>query len=99
VVGDGRLAREGYGWLQKLVVGEPGEHRIERARRFTLLARELGVAPSQLAIAWCLRNPNVSTVMLGASRIDQLRENLEAPALLERLDAAAWQRVEAATAR
>jgi voltage-dependent potassium channel beta subunit len=99
VVGEGRLAREGYGWLQKLVVGDPAEHRIERARRFTLLARELGVSPSQLAIAWCLRNPNVSTVMLGASRVEQLRENLEAPAATERLDAAAWQRVEAATAR
>ena len=99
VVGEGRLAREGYGWLQKLVVGDPAEHRIERARRFTLLARELGVSPSQLAIAWCLRNPNVSTVMLGASRVEQLRENLEAPAATERLDAAAWKRVEAATAR
>jgi hypothetical protein len=42
------------------------------------LARELGVAPAPLAIAWCLRNPHVSTVLLGATRTDQLLQNLEA---------------------
>jgi voltage-dependent potassium channel beta subunit len=99
VHGDGRLARDGYAWLQRMVVGEPGEHRIERARRFSLLARDLGVSPASLAIAWCLRNPNVSTVMLGASRIGQLEQNFEALDVLERFDAATWQRVEAATAR
>lgn len=95
---EGRLAQDGYGWLQRMVIGEPGERRIERARKFTALAREFGLAPAPLAIAWCLRNPHVSTVMLGASRAEQLAENLEALALLERLDDAAWQRVEASTA-
>jgi voltage-dependent potassium channel beta subunit len=95
---EGRLAQEGYAWLQKMVVGEPKERRIERARKFTLAARELGVAPAPLAIAWCLRNPHVSTVMLGASRAEQLVENFEALAVLERLDEATWKRVEASTA-
>lgn len=92
---EGRLAQEGYAWLQKSVIGEPKERRIERARKFTLLARELGVAPAPLAIAWCLRNPHVSTVMLGASRAEQLVENFEALAVLERLDEATWKRVAA----
>ena len=38
---------------------------------------ELGIKPSQLAILWCLNNKNVSTVILGASKVSQLKENLE----------------------
>ncbi|MEO5566146.1 MAG: aldo/keto reductase [Luteimonas sp.] len=99
VQNEGRLAQEGYAWLQKSVIGEPKERRVERARKFTALARELGVAPAPLAIAWCLRNPNVSTVMLGASRTAQLVENLEALELVERFDESTWKRVEASIAR
>ena len=62
------------------------------------MAKELGVEPAPLAIAWCLRNPNVSTVILGASRIDQLRQNLGATALVQRFDPETWRRVEAAAA-
>jgi aryl-alcohol dehydrogenase-like predicted oxidoreductase len=81
-----------------MVLGDAKERRVERARKFTALARELGVAPAPLAIAWCLRNPHVSTVLLGASRADQLLQNLEALALDERMDENAWKRVEAVTA-
>ena len=98
VQNEGRLAQQEYAWLQKSVLGEPKERRVERARKFTSVARELGVAPAPLAIAWCLRNPNVSTVMLGASRVEQLLQNLEALAVLERVGEADWKRVEAATA-
>ncbi|MEN1940020.1 aldo/keto reductase [Luteimonas sp. MJ246] len=91
-----RLAQDA--WLHDLVVGEAGEERLARARRFTALAAELGVRPSALAIAWCLRNPHVSTVILGASRVAQLLENLEALDLASRLDEGAWRRAEAATA-
>jgi aryl-alcohol dehydrogenase-like predicted oxidoreductase len=95
---EGRLAQDDLRWLQKLVIGDPGERRIERARRFTNLAKELGVAPAPLAIAWCLRNPHVSTVMLGASRAEQLVQNFEALDVLGNLDDAAWSRVEASVA-
>ncbi|MGY0610959.1 aldo/keto reductase [Luteimonas sp. A501] len=90
-----RLAQEG--WLHDLVIGEAGEKRLERARCFTALATELGARPSALAIAWCLRNPHVSTVILGASRVAQLLENLEALDLEARLEEGAWRRIEAAT--
>jgi voltage-dependent potassium channel beta subunit len=70
--------------------------RLERARRFTALAAELGVAPAQLAIAWCLVNPHVSSVLLGASSTAQLRENLGALALVDRFDEPVWRRLEAA---
>lgn len=95
---DARLGEERYGWLRRWVIGDAQERRLERARRFTELAVELGVAPAPLAIAWCLRNPHVSTVLLGATRVAQLQQNLEALALVDRFEEAVWRRIEAATA-
>ena len=92
-----RLGHEGSGWLRDIVVGTQGDRRIERATRFAALAQEVGVAPSALAIAWCLRNPHVSSVILGASRPEQLLQNLQALELTGRIGEADWQRVEAAT--
>ena len=95
---EGRLARQDYAWLQNSVIGEAKERRVERARKFTALARELGVSPAPLAIAWCLRNPHVTTVMMGASRNEQLLQNLEALDVVERLGEGDWKRVEASVA-
>lgn len=91
-----RLGEPEHGWLQKLVVGHSDERRIERARRFSAVAAELGERPAALAIAWCLRNPNVTTVVLGASQLPQLLENLSALDLVQRYDDALWERLEAA---
>lgn len=93
-----RLERDDLAWLKRIVVGDERERRLERARRFADAARALGHSPATLAIAWCLRNPNVSTVILGASRVPQLLQNLEALALVDALDGPAWQRIEAAAA-
>lgn len=94
---DARLGRDGHAWLRRMVMGEGGDARLVAARRFTALAAELDVAPAPLAIAWCLSNPHVSTVILGASRVQQLLQNLEALALAERFDEGVWRRLEAAT--
>jgi voltage-dependent potassium channel beta subunit len=72
---DSRLAISGYEWLKDEVLSE---ERIEKAKRLRSVAEELGISRAQLAIAWCLKNPNVSTVILGASRPEQLEENLAA---------------------
>ncbi|HBK46895.1 MAG TPA: aldo/keto reductase [Xanthomonadaceae bacterium] len=93
-----RMAQPGYEWLQDQVFGTPEQRRVERARQFVALAASLGEAPSQLAIAWCLRNRHVSTVILGASRVAQLEQNLAALPLLERYDDSVWQRLETAVA-
>ena len=95
---DARLGLEGQGWLHRLVMGPEDADRPGRARRFVAIAEELGVPPAPLAIAWCLRNPHVSTVLLGASRAEQLQQNLQALSLLDSVDDAAWRRIEAATA-
>lgn len=93
-----RLAQTSYTWLQRGVLGDAQSGRVERARKFTALAARLGVAPASLAIAWCLQNPHVSSVILGATRKQQLLENLDALSLSERLDEGVWQQAEAATA-
>ncbi len=59
------------GWLLRDEVLEP-------VQRFAALAREAGYAPASAAIAWVLRNPNVSSAIVGATRPEQLRENLKA---------------------
>jgi voltage-dependent potassium channel beta subunit len=81
---DSRLAQPGYEWLREGVIGK-GDERIAKVRRLQPIADELGVSLAQLAIAWCLVNPNVSTVMLGASRSEQLAQNLDAMNVLPRL--------------
>jgi aryl-alcohol dehydrogenase-like predicted oxidoreductase len=80
-----------------MVLGEGGE-RLEKARRLPAIAAEVGATPAQLAIAWCLANPNVSTVMLGASRKEQLEQNLGVLDVLPRFDLALKERIEQALA-
>ena len=62
--------------------------------RFAALAREIGSSQSTLALAWCLNKPQVSTVMLGATKRGQLDENFAALALAERLDTDLMARIE-----
>jgi voltage-dependent potassium channel beta subunit len=79
---DTRLGIEGLEWLKDHVTAE---QNLEATRRVTAFAGELGTTPALLAIAWCLKNPNVSTVILGASKTSQLEENLKAPEVVELL--------------
>ncbi|MGN6328144.1 MAG: potassium channel beta subunit family protein [Rhodanobacter sp.] len=95
---DSRLAQAGYEWLRDSVLGEGLEKRIGKVRALKTIADDLGVSQVQLALAWCLLNPHVSTVMLGASRLEQLEQNLGAMDVLPRLDAAVAQRIEKAMA-
>ncbi|TXS95856.1 aldo/keto reductase [Parahaliea maris] len=82
-----RASLPGYEWLrERMVESERGQERMARVRQLLPLAEELGTTPSKLAIAWCLLNPNVSTVILGASRVEQLEENLGAAEVVPKLD-------------
>ena len=91
----GRLTASEYAWLDNHVDAETGRARLKQAAGLTPIADELGCSTAQLAIAWCLSNPNVSSVILGASRVDQLEENLAALPLADRLDTTLRTRVEA----
>ncbi|MBS0456709.1 MAG: aldo/keto reductase [Proteobacteria bacterium] len=93
-----RMATPGYEWLARKLASAEGQAQLVRARRFTALAAELDHKPAQLALAWCLCKPHVSSVILGASRPEQLAENLGALQLAGRLDRQMLGRIEAATA-
>jgi voltage-dependent potassium channel beta subunit len=74
-----RASLGGYEWLRKsMVESDRGQGRMQKVAQLMPIAAELGVSLSKLAIAWCLLNKNVSTVILGASRVGQLEENLTA---------------------
>ena len=74
-----RATLKGYEWLKKYMIdSDRGQARMDKVRNLKPIADELGVSLSKMSIAWCLLNPNVSTVILGASKVDQLKENLEA---------------------
>ena len=76
-----RLSLPGYEWLKDRFPQEV----LSSVAALEPIARDLGGTPSQLAIAWCLRNPHVSTVITGASRLEQLQENMKALELLPKL--------------
>lgn len=61
-------------WLEDALSDE----NRPKLRRFSAIARELGCAPSQLALAWCLRRPEVASVITGATRPEQVIENVKA---------------------
>ncbi|MEJ2532213.1 MAG: aldo/keto reductase [Halioglobus sp.] len=83
-----RASLKGYEWLRDLMVeSERGQQRMKKVARLLTVAEELGTSLSRLAIAWCLLNENVSTVILGASRVEQLEENLTALDVLPLLTA------------
>ncbi len=88
---DSRGALQGYEWLRKQLT-DP--QRIARVRALEPIARELGCTLSQLAIAWCLKNPHISTVITGASRVDQVRENMQAAEVAPRLTPEILQRMD-----
>jgi voltage-dependent potassium channel beta subunit len=71
-----RMTLPDYQWLRKRMDSEEGRANIRKAATLEDLAKELGMPLAQMAVAWCLKNPNVSTVILGASNAAQLRENL-----------------------
>ena len=73
-----RASLKGYEWLKKhMIESDRGKARMEKIYKFIPIAKELGTNLTKLAIAWCLLNDNVSTVILGASKPEQLKENLE----------------------
>ena len=88
---DFRFNLEELNWLKER---DLVEDRIARANKVAELAGDLGCSPAQLAIAWCLKNPNVSTVILGASKVYQLEENLKAPEFVDKLTDDVMERIE-----
>lgn len=82
-----RASLDGYEWLKKsMVESERGQERMTKVAALAPIAEEMEVKLSNLAIAWCLLNKNVSTVILGASKVEQLEENLKSIEVLPLLN-------------
>lgn len=91
---DARINLPGYEWLKKMFESEEGQERISKVRDLSVIAEELGTNMATLALAWCLKNPNVSTVILGASRLSQLEENLKTVDIVDQLTDDVIERIE-----
>ena len=89
-----RAALEGYEWLRGAMTDE---HRNAKVRALKEVADSIGCSLAQLAIAWCAHNPQVSTVITGASRPEQVTENMAALDVLERLDEEVLARIDVIT--
>ncbi len=83
---------KGYDWLHDMLTDQ---EKLDMVKALEPIANELGCSLSQLSLAWCLKNPYVSTVITGASRVEQVHENMKAaeiapkltPEILEQIDA------------
>ncbi|XP_010626136.1 voltage-gated potassium channel subunit beta-2 isoform X7 [Fukomys damarensis] len=80
-----RASLKGYQWLKDKILSEEGRRQQAKLKELQAIAERLGCSLPQLAIAWCLRNEGVSSVLLGASNAEQLMENIGAIQVLPKL--------------
>jgi aryl-alcohol dehydrogenase-like predicted oxidoreductase len=85
-----RMSLEGYGWLQKRLT----PRKIEIVRKLESVAKDINCTTAQLAIAWCLKNQNVSTVITGASRVEQVHQNMKSLDVVPHLTGDVMTRIE-----
>jgi voltage-dependent potassium channel beta subunit len=86
-----RFAMEGFDWLTNTWMVED---KIKRVKKLGELAAKMGVSQAALSIAWCIKNPNVSTAILGATKKQQLLDNLKALEVLPLLTDEAMEKIE-----
>jgi voltage-dependent potassium channel beta subunit len=91
---ESRVNLEGYEWLRRRLESDRGQEMIGKVRQLTALAEELGTNTARLAIAWTLKNPHVSTVITGASRTEQIHDNMKALEVVDLLDDDVMARIE-----
>jgi voltage-dependent potassium channel beta subunit len=90
-----RGALENTKWLADQLIDKPKNNATDKLER---IAKELGCTLSQLAIAWCAKNPNVSTVITGASKLAQVKENMKAVEVIAKLTPEVVAKIEEITA-
>lgn len=89
---DTRLGMDGLAWLKERSLTP---ERLEKTRQLNEVARSLGTSLAKLAIAWCVKNPNVSTVILGASKINHLEETLSSLEIVPKINKEVEDKIEA----
>ena len=91
---DSRANLEGFEWLKERFLNEESQRQIEKIKDLAVIAEDLGTNMPRLAIAWCLKNPNVSSVITGSSRVKQVMDNLQALDLVKDLTDDVMDRIE-----
>jgi voltage-dependent potassium channel beta subunit len=86
-----RAALKGYDWLHDDVTNK---EKLAKVQALEPIAKELDCTLAQLALAWCLKNPYVSTVITGASRVEQVHENLKASEVAPKLTSEIMERID-----
>ena len=92
--GGTRISLKDYAWLREKFETDEARKRLAKVKRLAALAIDLGTTLPRLALAWCLKNPRVSSVITGASKPEQVKENMKAGELVDKLDDAVLQRIE-----
>jgi aryl-alcohol dehydrogenase-like predicted oxidoreductase len=92
---DSRMNLPGYEWLKKEWTSEEGKRKLETIKQLAALAKDVGLPVHHLALLWCLHNPHVSTVILGASKKAQLADNLSALKSKAKLTSDVIEKIEA----
>jgi aryl-alcohol dehydrogenase-like predicted oxidoreductase len=82
---------DGLDWLRERNLTEDN---LNKLKAIGTLSKELNLSLANLAIAWCIKNPNVSTAILGASKINQLEENFKSLEILEQLTPELMQKID-----
>jgi len=90
VPADSRVAQKGYEWLKDKLTPD----RLDKVKALMSVAADLDCSVTQLALAWCLKNPHVSTVITGASRAAQVTENMKALEVIPKLTPDVIERIE-----
>lgn len=91
---DTRIDRPGMEWLKELIVGDQNAWKHEKVKRLKTVADELETNLSRMSIAWVLKNPNISTAILGASKVEQLEDTLQSLEVLPKLTIEVMERIE-----
>lgn len=92
--GNTRATKEGYEWLRSNFSGKEAQRRIGKIRELAAIAEELGCTMAQLALAWCLKNPNVSSVITGASKPQYVEQNMAAMDVVAKMDSGVMAKIE-----
>ncbi len=88
---ESRAALPGYEWLASMLTDRATQQKVSALKA---ISDDLGCSLAQMSIAWCTKNPRVSSVITGASRVEQVRENMAALEIAELLDEAVMARID-----
>ena len=92
--GGTRISLKDYEWLRDLFENDEARKRLAKVKKLAKVAADLGTTLPRLGLAWCLKNPNVSSVITGASKPAQVTENMKAILLVDKLTDEVMRKIE-----